>query len=513
MLLASGRATADPGMLASIGGMLAGLGKPLDALAYIAKSKTVHGPRPALLGLKEQSIALANQGYALFKLKRYSEAIAPLRSAVAMSPELAEANSTLGAALLCSGNASGGIAALRAGARRQHYKVIVHDATTGFSRPTAEEVFDMSAVSLRVLAKQVVLPSLKYATTPDQLPDLNARYAKLYSDGSAVLSAANAAEEAARARWEAGLKRKSKATQDRQNSMVLAALGAYQEPQVAAAQKAEDALYKQISTTKLITDFAEAFRAQVPICAPAPSPEACLKAWCIPKAVQTNSQYLPLENAYDTAMRNLWAAEGRVILGVAGASDDPDLQAYLRAYATGIATTDYHLMIDAATPWSASITFLKGLCTNTVPPEANSDATPAAETGKRCSEEGAGHNIFKVDLGGASLGVTCDHVEAGIASEGIIGAYGKTEVGKDGSTFIIGARGGAFGNDWESGIGVKVGPNGVEDVFWRTGPSLSAGVGPVSIDPNVAQTDISFVGAVDYILTAFGFGGSSPPGG
>jgi hypothetical protein len=93
-----------------------------------------------------------------------------------------------------------------------------------------------------------------------------------------------------------------------------------------------------------------------------------------------------------------------------------------------------------------------------------------------------------------------------------VGAFGKTEVGKDGSTFIIGARGGAFGADWESGIGVKVGPSGTEDVFWRTGPSVSAGAGPLGIDPNLAQTDISFVGAVDYIPTAFGFGGPAPPG-
>jgi len=511
MLVASGDAPSDPGMLASIGGMLAAYGKPLDGLAYIARSSSVRGPRPALLGWKEPAIALANQGYALFKLKRYHEAIAPLRSAIALSPELAEAESTLGAALLCSGDTAGGVAALRAGARRQHYAVIVHDARTGFSRPTAEEVFDLSAVSLHVLAKQVVLPSLKYASTPDQLPDLNAHYAKLSTAGQAVYSAATAAESAARSRWEAGLKHESKATRDRQQSMVLAALGAKQEPQVLAAERAVAALDTQGATSKIVLDFATAVNAHIRSCAPS---DACFKAWCTSAAVQANSQYLPLENAYDSAVRKLWAEEGRVMLGVAGASDNPDLQAYIRALATQRETTLYGSMIDTATPWSGAITFLKLTCTNTAPPPvANADATPAAETGARCSEEGAGHGVYKVSLGGATLGVTCDHIEVSAASEGLVGAFGKTEIGKDGSTFTIGARGGAFGADWESGVYVKRGKDGIEDFGWRTGPSVDVRAGPVSINPNFTQIDISFVGAVDYIPTAFGFGGPAPPPG
>jgi hypothetical protein len=51
------------------------------------------------------------------------------------------------------------------------------------------------------------------------------------------------------------------------------------------------------------------------------------------------------------------------------------------------------------------------------------------------------------------------------------------------------------------------------DGSWGDSSSVSTGAGPVSIDPNLAQTDISFVGAVDYIPTAFGFGGPAPPGG
>ncbi len=190
-----------------------------------------------------------------------------------------------------------------------------------------------------------------------------------------------------------------------------------------------------------------------------------------------------------------------------------DLQAYIRAIATQHETTLYKLLIDEALPWSSSITFLKLVCTNTTPPPAaNGDAAPAAETGKRCSEEGPSHSLYKVSLGGATLGVTCDHVEVSAASEGLVGAFGKTEVGKDGSTFTIGARGGAFGADWESGVYVKTGKDGIEDFGWRTGPSVGVSAGPVSIDPNLSQTDISFVGAVDYIPTAFGFGGP-PPGG
>ena len=60
-----------------------------------------------------------------------------------------------------------------------------------------------------------------------------------------------------------------------------------------------------------------------------------------------------------------------------------------------------------------------------------------------------------------------------------------------GSKGSIGA-GGAKG-EFKSGIYVRVGQNGPEDVGWRVGPSTSVGGGPVEFSGASDQIDLSFV--------------------
>jgi len=92
---------------------------------------------------------------------------------------------------------------------------------------------------------------------------------------------------------------------------------------------------------------------------------------------------------------------------------------------------------------------------------------------------------------------------------------GEADLSKGTVTLVAGVKGSAFQVlSGQSGFYVTTGKNGIEDFGWRVGASVAAdpfaGLSPIA--PGAKQwggtENISLVGSIDYIPTAFGFGGS-----
>ncbi len=91
LLTAYDKEPRNPSVLVSLAGLLARLGMPSEALAFLDAADKLGASYPAPVGLKGQAIALNNRGYALLLLKRWKEADVVLRKAVALEPQLTEA--------------------------------------------------------------------------------------------------------------------------------------------------------------------------------------------------------------------------------------------------------------------------------------------------------------------------------------------------------------------------------------------------------------------------------------
>lgn len=78
-------------VLVNLAGLLARMGMPTEALALLDAADALGAAVPAPAGLKGPAIALNTRGYALLLLRRWKEADALLRKAVALDPQLSEA--------------------------------------------------------------------------------------------------------------------------------------------------------------------------------------------------------------------------------------------------------------------------------------------------------------------------------------------------------------------------------------------------------------------------------------
>jgi tetratricopeptide (TPR) repeat protein len=86
--------------------LLTRFGRPADGLALARAALRARPPARPPMGIGVRPLALNAQGYALFHLRRYTEAVGPLNRAISAEPLLAEAKRNLAAALLCLGNAT-----------------------------------------------------------------------------------------------------------------------------------------------------------------------------------------------------------------------------------------------------------------------------------------------------------------------------------------------------------------------------------------------------------------------
>ena len=120
-----------------------------------------------------------------------------------------------------------------------------------------------------------------------------------------------------------------------------------------------------------------------------------------------------------------------------------------------------------------------------------------------------------------ALKVNCEKVEVELSKKvagtgDLLSVFGKGEADfkKDTVTLVAGVKGSVAGlATGQSGFYVTTGRNGIEDFGWRVGAGGAADPfggltkGSVGVKAWGGSENISLVGSIDYIPTAFGFGG------
>jgi tetratricopeptide (TPR) repeat protein len=154
----------DANLLASASALMTEVGKPLAGLALADAALKSHPSAKGPMGISIAAIALNNRGLALLALRRYGDAIAPLRQAIAKAPLLAEARRNLTVAYLCSGQDAKAVTAYSDAVHRNAGVTEVSTDTgatsTGSRQPKADAVLDLSH------GEKGSLPALKVPANP-----------------------------------------------------------------------------------------------------------------------------------------------------------------------------------------------------------------------------------------------------------------------------------------------------------------------------------------------------------
>jgi hypothetical protein len=203
LLLASHRAQPRSAWtLVNAAGVLSMTGFPHEAIAFLDEAARLGGALPAPAGVPGQAIALSNRGHAFLGLGRWKEAETPLRAALKLAPDLAEAHTNLSQALLCQGQLDAATSELRLGLRRtpdpQASKDYALEETTpgrhgaGVKpveetprRRPARDLFDLSR------GAAFELPQLKLPRTRLEAIALSDQYEALERAGAAEAMALN----------------------------------------------------------------------------------------------------------------------------------------------------------------------------------------------------------------------------------------------------------------------------------------------------------------------------------
>ncbi len=245
MLLASHRAQPrNAWTLVNAAGLLSMTGFPHEAVAFLDEAARLGGPLPAPAGVPGQAIALSNRGHALLGLGRWKEAEVPLRAALRLAPDLAEAHTNLSQALLCQGQLDAATGELRLGLRRtpdpqasrdyaleetvpgRHGAGVKAVEDTARRRP-AKDLFDLTrGVSFE-------LPQLKLPRTRMEAIALHDQYEQLQRAGGLESNALNdrATQLSNWNRFDAGEQRWMRLVRD-------ASIHAHFEPELWGAYKA-----------------------------------------------------------------------------------------------------------------------------------------------------------------------------------------------------------------------------------------------------------------------------------
>ncbi|MVN89295.1 tetratricopeptide repeat protein [Deinococcus sp. HMF7620] len=192
----------DPMTLVNLAGVLTLSGLPREAIAVLDRAAELGGTLPAPGGVPGQAVALTNRGHAFLGLGRWSEAQAPLKQALALAPDLAEARMNLSKALLCSGDVTGATRELRVALRRtvapESSDLIVTEDTPNThgddlkpreqasTRRAARTLFDLSR------GATFDLPQLKLPRDRREAISMHEQYEALERKGEGILNGLHA---------------------------------------------------------------------------------------------------------------------------------------------------------------------------------------------------------------------------------------------------------------------------------------------------------------------------------
>jgi Flp pilus assembly protein TadD len=213
-------------------------GMPSEALALLARAQRLHPAKRGPFGVSPRAALANNRGYADLALHRWGAAEKVLRSARKQAPLLSEAGRNLAVALLCQNKQQPAAQMLFFALRRQQFKgdlVAGSAVPAGSQHYATPELFDLSH------GVRPTLPSYHYPATVDEGAALRDGYFALQKQLSDDQAATIAEHHQAEANLYLYDKTTSPATRMRRQEIILAAIGAGGDPDIAPLdQKAGD---------------------------------------------------------------------------------------------------------------------------------------------------------------------------------------------------------------------------------------------------------------------------------
>jgi tetratricopeptide (TPR) repeat protein len=532
MLVAEKEDPKDPMNLVNAAAPLATLGKPADAVALLEHADDMKGTLPAVMGVPARAVLKNNLGFAYSKLGRHTKALAALHKALSAAPRLAEANSNYGRELVCAGRSAEAVKVLKAGLARDKYDYVVPGGMANDfipSLPIAAQVQELAA------GTDGTLPQFRAPTTPGQSAAYHETLLAMENAAAAQSSADSSARTAAAARV-AALPDVNLATKLRRSSIANLVNSSLDEPDIKAVH--DNAIAGLAATNKVTTDFFVGELAPKHMeCLQTEDYEGCFRPWCQDHLASAQGRFNAAFSNADTAMRDYWKLAGKRETGLAANLDQQDWHDMAMGDARAHADIAYGALLSELRTWVGSTRFWEPLCVagREPPPEAAGGAATVDSPGacppalkpfsgsfKNTVEipppKGGGEKPSKVDV---SIKVSCSKVEVEVSKKvpgtgEIISLFAKGEhdFKNDTTTIVVGEKGSLDGlAAGQTRIYVTTGKNGIEDFGWRVGASVQGdpfgGLSSTTVTAKAwgGTENISFVGAIDYIPTAFGFGG------
>jgi tetratricopeptide (TPR) repeat protein len=475
------------------------LGYPQEALALLSGAAGLSESGSPEMGIDRTARMLNNQGYALIRLGRWSEAIPLLKTAIAREPLLNEAQRNLAVALLCIGNAAAAGEAKRAGARRNHFEDI--------GDPAKPQTFDPAKAYDLSKGKAVKLPALTYPKNLEEAagaaPKFESDWRKRDSQAKALLSQALA--------YRAPFGTKSTLTWLRIVHIDDLAGNPKATPQLAQLftswmadlQHLLDLTNKWNSdfgnaTTDCLNRFGQTGTAAID----------CWNAWCAGAQPVAHTGWLSSVKQTDKSLRAWADSYSRFASGLAANLEDPAAHQWVLVDEQYWLISNYGLLLDYTQTWLGIMALGKGSCfaTATDAPSETSDGDTAAAVS--CTDL-IGGATFSLNLEVFTVNVSCE--EVGIEGEAPLLEGGLAEAGafaalsykfKDGSTTVFagtyaktneigglsaGAKGGLY-MTWDQG-------GNMQDVGMRGETSIDQSHGAGSASVSGPDASYSFLGA------------------
>lgn len=475
------------------------LGYPQEALALLSGAAGLSESGSPEMGIDRTARMLNNQGYALIRLGRWSEAVPLLKTAIAREPLLNEAQRNLAVALLCLGNAAAAGEAKRAGARRNHFE--------NFGDPAKPQTFDPAKAYDLSKGQSVKLPAVTYPKTLDEAAGAapkfesdwrkrNAQSESLLQQGLTLLTPFDSKSllRALRIVHIEDLVTNTKATP--QLAQLFTSWMADQQHLLDVETKWNDDFGS--AATDCDNRFGKTGSGSID----------CLHAWCSGAQPVAHTGWLGSIKEADKGLR-AWADSYSVFAsGLAANLKDPTAHQWVVIQEQHELMANYALLIFSAMTWLNIMALGKGSCfaqATDAPSETTDGDTASAVS---CTDL-IGGAAFSLDLEVFSINVSCEEVgiegEAPLLEGGFAEAGGFAAVSykfKDGSTTVFagtyaktneigglsaGAKGGCY-MTWDQG-------GNMQDVGMRGETSIDQAVGGGSASVSGPDASYSFVGA------------------
>jgi hypothetical protein len=162
---------------------------------------------------------------------------------------------------------------------------------------------------------------------------------------------------------------------------------------------------------------------------------------------------------------------------------------------------EYALIVQAAGAWTHYERLYEEECVAPLPAEVlNPPAAEGAASGGACPSALKAINVV-IALGPTKLKANCERVTQSISTGvlPLINAFAEVTYDfRSGTITVLGgskAEGGVGGvkGGFKSGVYVSVDQDGIKDVGWRVGPSVTATAGPVEVSVFKDEMDLSFI--------------------